>query len=108
MASKSASCEPGQVTWDQNFTDFVIVTKSGEKLRVHQVFLAENSPVFKAMLTQDMLETQENQVEIKNFIWFYTLFTLSPFLFYRAHFSFYLANFYVRQTVKSRRTETKT
>ena len=44
---------------------------------------------------------------LEEFIWFYPLFTLSPFPFYRAHFSYYLANFYVRQTVKSHRTETK-
>jgi len=60
---------PGQnkVTWSQKHTDFVIVLESGEALRVHKIFLAENSPVFDAMLSQDFVETQHNQVKIDQF-----------------------------------------
>jgi len=58
------------VTWSQNHTDFTIVVKSsnGQQLmRVHKHVLSDNSTVFKTMLDQDMLETNSNQVEIKQF-----------------------------------------
>merc|ERR1719193_493414 len=56
-----------EVTWSQKLTDFVIVLSSGKELQVHKHVLAENSPVFEAMLTGDMLETKLNRVKIQQF-----------------------------------------
>jgi len=54
------------VTWSQRHTDFVIILKSGQELGVHKV-ISENSPVFDAMLEQDMKEALNNQVKIHQF-----------------------------------------
>jgi len=56
-----------KATWSQRYTDFVVVLKSGEELGVHKLILAENSPVFEAMLDQDMMESRKNLVRIDNF-----------------------------------------
>jgi len=66
MASDAETSKP-KVTWNQKHTDFTIRDKSGNKFEVHKHILAENSPVFEAMLDQEMMETKMNKVEIKQF-----------------------------------------
>jgi len=56
-----------EVKWSQRHTDFVIVVKSGKELRVHKHVLADNSPVFEAMLNKDMMETKANMVKIEQY-----------------------------------------
>lgn len=62
-----------RATWSQEFTDFALVVKSelscGEEweLKCHKHVLAENSPVFKAMLKTDYAETKTSQMWIEDF-----------------------------------------
>jgi len=56
-----------RVNWNQKFTDFAIVLKSGQKLGVHQFILANNSEVFEAMLTKDMEETSRKEMSLEHF-----------------------------------------
>merc|ERR1719312_133958 len=65
MDSQSSSQE--RVTWNHKYPDFTVVLKSREELRVHKEKLAANSPVFDAMLTQDMQEARSNKCTIENF-----------------------------------------
>jgi len=53
--------------WDQNFTDFDVVTKSGSRLKIHKHVLAKNSQVFLAMLTQGLEEAKNNEVNMSHF-----------------------------------------
>jgi len=57
---------PTEVSWNQKFTDFTVVLKSGEKVKVHRHVLAENSDVFDAMLTQDTQEKNTNQMSFEH------------------------------------------
>jgi len=56
-----------KVTWNQKHSDFVIILKTEEELRVHKFILAANSPVFDAMLEQDMKESHSSRVKIDQF-----------------------------------------
>ncbi|XP_014214510.1 speckle-type POZ protein A-like [Copidosoma floridanum] len=51
---------------NQTLTDVTIITNN-EKLRAHKIVLACRSPVFLAMFDNDMLESRNNVVEIKDF-----------------------------------------
>jgi len=55
-----------QVTWSQKHTDFTIVTASGKELKCHKFILAENSPVFDAMLEKDCTETTTDKMDLKH------------------------------------------
>lgn len=61
MASKA------RVTWNQYFTDFVFELKSGAQLLCHKFVLASGSPVLKAMLTREFLETENNRMTLDQF-----------------------------------------
>jgi len=58
---------PDLVTWSQDYCDFALVVDSGEALSCHKIYLAKSSPFFKAMLDSEMIETQTNQMKIKDF-----------------------------------------
>jgi len=61
MASEMTSTANAAVSWNQKFTDFDIVVKSGEKLRVHKLVLALNSEVFEDVLTKMKEENGEKK-----------------------------------------------
>lgn len=48
---------------NKEFSD-VVVKCGDERFECHKVFLATNSPVFKAMLTSNMKETNNNEIQI--------------------------------------------
>ena len=57
-----------EVTWSQKLTDFTVLLKSGEKVKVHKHILAENSEVFERMLTNKKYEeTKNGQVSLEHF-----------------------------------------
>lgn len=49
------------------FTDFELKTKDGEPLKVHKAILVARSPVFYAMLQNDMKEARESSAEVSGF-----------------------------------------
>jgi len=64
-----ADADPTKIlaTWSQKRTDFTIAMKSGEKVKVHQHILAENSEVFETMLDQEFVETKKKEMSIEQF-----------------------------------------
>lgn len=52
---------------DELFTDFQLKTNDGEVLKAHKVILAARSPVFFAMLTNDLEEAQTGSVKVRDF-----------------------------------------
>ena len=62
MAARSASGAKREVTWSQKLTDFSIILEEVEKIRAHKHVLAETSDqVFEAKLTQELVETKNNE-----------------------------------------------
>ena len=66
MASHSRLTTQPKVNWSHRFTDSFVTLKSGEELKVHKHVLADNSPVFEAMLSQDSEEAGNNKFSIPN------------------------------------------
>lgn len=52
---------------DELFADFELRCSDGETLKCHKVILAIRSPVFHAMLSNDMKETQQGFVDVPDF-----------------------------------------
>jgi speckle-type POZ protein len=52
---------------DELFVDFRIKSSDGEILKAHKVILAARSPVFVAMLSNEMQEAQENITTVPDF-----------------------------------------
>lgn len=52
---------------DESLTDFKLKTSDSKILKVHKAFLSARSPVFHAMLRNDMEEAQTGIVDIKDF-----------------------------------------
>lgn len=52
---------------NEYLTDFQLKTNDGETLKVHKSILAARSPVFYAMLKQDMKEANEGVAEVPDF-----------------------------------------
>lgn len=51
---------------EELLTDFEIITSDRQTIKVHKTILAARSPVFLAMLTSDLEETNTSQVTIKD------------------------------------------
>jgi len=51
------------VTWNQKYTDFIVVLQSGQQLKCHKSVLAYNSDVLEAMLENDLLESKTGQMK---------------------------------------------
>ena len=51
-------------TQDKLFTDFVIESEDGMAIKCHRNFLASNSPVFRAMLVNNMMEANERRLKL--------------------------------------------
>ena len=66
MASHSWSTTQPKVNWSQRFIDSSVILNSVEELKVHKHVLADNSPVFEAMLSQDIEEAGNNKCAIPN------------------------------------------
>ena len=68
------------ITEDRILTDFAVVSKEGKKFPCHRIFLATQFPVMMAMMTHDMKEKQDSEVQleyneeiVKHFVdYFYT------------------------------------
>ena len=69
--------ESGYAAWRDNFTDFRLLV-DGNELKCHKSFLARSSPVMCRMLSNEYLETNTGQMDIKNF----DLETVTSFLEY--------------------------
>ena len=51
-------------TWPKKPTDFALVSKDGEVFNCHKAFLGESSEYFEAMLSLEMRETINNQMDV--------------------------------------------
>ena len=51
---------------DKILTDFTVVSQEGERFPCHRLFLATQSPVMMAMMTHDMKEKQESELNLKH------------------------------------------
>ena len=69
MANKTdeASLDLTQEDQRDEFSDFTLVLKDGQKIRCHKIILSKVSPFFSAMLRQDCAETQTNKMEVTQF-----------------------------------------
>ena len=54
-------------TWPLKPTDFTLVAKDGEVLYCHKACLTESSEVFAAMLSHEMRETTNNQMDVPEY-----------------------------------------
>ena len=54
-------------TWPQKLTDFALVSKDGVVLRCHKDRLIENSEYFDAMLSHQVRESVENQMDVQDY-----------------------------------------
>lgn len=50
---------------DTEFTDVVLIA-NGEEFRAHKAVLANRSSVFRAMLTNDMIESKQNKIAVSD------------------------------------------
>ena len=63
--SLASSDKPKVVTWSQKHTDFALVLKSGQELKCHKFVLAESSPFFDTMLSQQQFtETATSRMKV--------------------------------------------
>merc|ERR1719295_1130970 len=51
----------------EEFSDFTIVMANGQEVKCHKFMLAKASPVFRAMLKKDFLETKTNRMQMTEF-----------------------------------------
>jgi len=59
--------KPNSVTWSQKHTDFALVLKSGQELKCHKFVLAESSPFFDTMLSQQQFtETATSRMKVEH------------------------------------------
>ena len=66
MSHQGNSDNSGYASWKEKFPDFCLVAE-GKELKCHKSFLARNSPVMDRMLSNEYVETNTGQMEIKNF-----------------------------------------
>jgi len=59
--------EPEDLLNREEFSDFAIVVENGQEVKCHKVMLAKASPVFRAMLKKDFLETKTNKMQMTEF-----------------------------------------
>ena len=50
---------------DRDFTDFTIRSQEGKEFPCHRLILASQSPVMRAMMSNDMKEKKESKVTVK-------------------------------------------
>ena len=51
----------------EDFSDFTIILENGQEVKCHKIKLAEASPVFRAMLKKDFVETKNSKMQMTEF-----------------------------------------
>ena len=64
-SSTLPSSEGGTIR--EESSDFIIILDNGEEVKCHKIKLAEASPVFRAMLKKDFVETKNSKMQMTQF-----------------------------------------
>ena len=57
--------EKGNIREDKILSDFTVVSQEGKPFSCHRLFLATQSPVMMAMMTNDMKEKEESELKLE-------------------------------------------